>query len=165
MEVTMREMTRALLLIALLSLVPVQSALSQEHQTNLKSELQELSAKMDRAMVDGDIEAVLAFYADDAVVLPNNAPKIVGKATFRKMMEDHRKSGVTFESFMGTVDQAWECGGMVYSVGSYALSASIPGMARPVGDKGKSLTIFRRAANGKLQIVYDMWNTDIEMGK
>jgi len=161
----MREVTRVLMLIALLLLVPIQSVLSQEHQSTLKSELQELLAKMDRAMVDGTTEAVLAFYAEDAVVLPNNAPKIVGKAALRKEMAAHRKTGVTFGSFAATVEQAWECGGMVYSVGSYALSASVPGMARPVGDKGKSLAIYRRAANGKLQVVYDIWNTDIEMGK
>jgi ketosteroid isomerase-like protein len=161
----MRRIVMALWLVVLVMLVPAQCVLSQERQRELKSEVEELMAKMDRAMVDGDTEALLTFYADDVVVLPNNAPRIVGKAAFRKMMEDHRKSGVTFGSFMGTVDRAWECGGMVYSVGSYALSANIPGMARPVGDKGKSLTIFRRGKDGKLQIVYDMWNTDVEMGK
>lgn len=161
----MREMARVLLLGALVLLVPIHGVLSQEHQSELNGELQALSAKMDRAMIDGNFEAILAFYADDAVVLPNNAPKIVGKAALRKEMEAQRKSGVTFGSFLGTVEQAWECGGMVYSVGSYAMSANVPGMPRPVGDKGKSFAVFRRTADGKLQIVYDMWNTDIEYGK
>ena len=161
----MRALARALLLIVLLSFIPIQSVLSEEPPSKLESELRELLTKMDRAMVDGNFEAVLAFYAEDAVVLPNNAPKIVGKAALRKRMEDHRKSGVTFGSFMGTVERAWECGGMVYSIGTYAMSANVPGMPRPVGDKGKSFAVFRRAADGKLQIVYDMWNTDIEYGK
>jgi ketosteroid isomerase-like protein len=146
-------------------LVLSQSVASQENQDKLKAELQELQAKMDRAMVDGEVEGVLAFYADDAIVLPNNTPKIVGKAELRKKMQDHRKSGVSFGSFMGTVDRAWECGGMVYAIGSYAMSANVPGMPRPVGDKGKSFAVFRRGADGKLKIVYDMWNTDIEYGK
>lgn len=161
----MRETARVVSLIALVLLIPIQSAFAEERQSTLKGELQALLTKMDRAMVDGNFEAVLAFYAEDAVVLPNNAPKIVGKAAIRKKMEAQRKSGVTFGSFMGMVEQAWEGGGMVYSVGSYAISASVPGVARPVGDKGKSLAIFRRAADGKLRIVYDMWNTDVEAGK
>jgi len=164
-EEIMRETARVVSLIALVLLIPIQDAFAEEHQSKLKGELQELMAKMDRAMVDGNFEAVLAFYAEDAVVLPNNAPKIVGKAALRQKMEAHRKSGVTFGSFMGTVERAWECGGMVYSVGSYAISAGVPGAARPVGDKGKSLAIFRRAADGKLHIVYDIWNTDVEAGK
>jgi ketosteroid isomerase-like protein len=163
----MRFVTKALSLIApvLLLLVSAHSAHSQQPQSALKAELQDLMTKMDRAMVNGDDEAVLAFYADDAVLLPNNAPKIVGKAALRKQMREHRKMGISFGSFTGTVDQAWECGGMVYAVGTYAMSANIPGLARPVGDKGKSLAIFRRTSGGKLQIVYDMWNTDVEAGK
>jgi ketosteroid isomerase-like protein len=164
-EEIMRTPKMAFLLVVVLSLIPAQTVVSQKQQPKLKDQLQELLTSMDRAMVDGNTEAVLAFYADDAVVLPNNAPKIVGKASIRKNMEDTRKTGVTFGSFAGTVEQAWECGDMVYCVASYALSANLPQVARPVGDKGKSLVIFRRTADGKLQIVYDMWNTDIEMGK
>jgi ketosteroid isomerase-like protein len=164
-EEIMFTMARVLSLIALLWLIPIQSVLSEEPPSKLEVELQELLSRMDRAMVDGNFEAVLAFYSDDLVVLPNNAPKIVGKAALRKKMEDHRKLGVTFGSFMGTVERAWECGGMIYSIGSYAMSANVPGMPRPVGDKGKSFAVFRRAADGKLRIVYDMWNTDIEYGK
>jgi len=161
----MRRMTGALLLVGLALLVPTRGVLAQEHQPNLVSELEELDSRMHRAMIGGDIEAILAFYAEDAVVLPNNAPKIVGKAALRKSWDDQRKSGVTFGSFMGTVEQAWECGGMVYSVGSYAMSANVPGMPRPMADKGKYLAVYRRAADGKLQIVYDIWNTDVEYGK
>jgi ketosteroid isomerase-like protein len=164
-EGIMREITRILVFLVLVLVVPMRSVAARDQDPNLKNELQELLAKMDRAMVDGDTAALMAFYADDAVLLPNNAPKIAGKAEIRKKMEDNRKTGVTFGSFSGTVEQAWECGGMVYAVGSYALSANLPGVPRPVGDKGKTLTVFRRLANGKLEIVYDIWNTDVEMGK
>jgi hypothetical protein len=34
------------------------------------------------------------------------------------------------------------------------MSASVPGLPRPIGDKGKSLAVFRRAVDGKLQVVY-----------
>jgi ketosteroid isomerase-like protein len=161
----MRDVARVSWLLILLSLVTVQAALAQDDRPELMSELQELMVKMDRAMVDGDYEAVAKFYADDAVVLPNNSPRIEGRAALQGLMEENREAGVNFGSFTGTVDRAWECGGMVYAVGSYALSADVPGLERPVADKGKTFTVFRRRANGKLEIVYDIWNTDIEMGK
>lgn len=161
----MRGITRVSWLVILLSLGMAQAAPAQDDRPELKSQLQALMAKMDRAMVDGDYEAVALFYADDAVVLPNNSPRIEGREALRTLMEENRKAGVTFGSFTGTVDRTWECGGMVYAVGSYALSADVPGLERPVADKGKTFTVFRRLSNGKLEIVYDMWNTDIEAGK
>jgi ketosteroid isomerase-like protein len=164
-EEVMRKTLGALSIISLALLLASQTVLSQEGQDKLKSEVQELLARMDRAMVDGSVEGILAFYADDAVMLPNNAPKITGKAALRKKMEESLKSGVSFGSFMETVDRAWECGGMVYCVGGYAMSANVPGIPRPVGDKGKSFAVFRRSTDGTLKIAYDMWNTDVEYGK
>jgi len=142
-----------------------QVVLSEENEDKLINELQELMAEMNQAIANGNIEEGLAYYADDAVVLPNHAPRIVGKAELRKKMLKQKKSGVDFGSFMGTVERAWESNGMVYSVGSYALSANVPGRPRPVGDKGKFFAVFRREPDGTLKIVYDIWNTDIEYGK
>jgi ketosteroid isomerase-like protein len=164
-EAIMRGLKRVLFVAVLVLLILSGSAFPQEHQDKLVRELQELQGKIDRAMVDGTVDGIVAFYADDAVVLPNNAPKIVGKAALKKMMEENRKTGVSFGSFTGTVERAWECGGMVCGVGSYAMSVNVPGMPRPVGDNGKWFSVFRRSADGKLLIVYDMWNTDIEYGK
>lgn len=155
--------TLAVIVLATACLAPV--AYAQDRGEALRAEVQALLGAMDRAVVGGDIEAALTFYADAAVVLPNNAPKIVGKASLRKRMEENRKLGVSFGSFTGTVDEAWECGGLVYCVGRYALAANVPGQARPVGDKGKSFAVFSRSADGRLQLLYDIWNTDVEYGR
>jgi len=161
----MRRTPFLLLLVAAMSVLGIVGVCSEEPRGALEVELHALDAAMHQAMIAGDFEKILTFYADDAVVLPNNAPKIVGKAAMRASFEEQQKSGVTIGSFASTVDRAWECGGMVYSVGSYAMSANVPGTPRPVADKGKFFSVYRRTASGSLQIVYDIWNTDVEWGK
>jgi len=157
--------SEVLLLVAVLSVLGIGGVCSEEPRGALEAELDALDATMHQAMIAGDFERILTFYADDAVVLPNNAPKIVGKAAMKASFEAQQKSGVTFGSFASTVERAWECGELVYSVGSYAMSATVPGTPRPVADKGKFFSVYRRSTSGNLQIVYDIWNTDVEYGK
>ena len=116
-------------------------------------------------MVDGDFETLIAYYAEDAVLLPNWGEKVVGREAIREKMEADREAGLVFESFTGRTETAWECGGRVFAVGTYALSLSVPGVERPVADKGKFMAVWRRAPDGKLTIIYDMWNTDVPIGK
>ncbi|MCP4200690.1 MAG: DUF4440 domain-containing protein [bacterium] len=130
----------------------------------LISELDALGQKMERSMVEGDIETTLSYYADDAVLLPNWGEKVVGKEAIRKKMESDREGGMRFESFSGKTEDAWECDGKVYAIGTYALSLRLPGIERPVADKGKFIAVWRRGHDGKLAVIYDMWNTDIAMG-
>jgi ketosteroid isomerase-like protein len=131
----------------------------------LVRELNELGARLDRAMVDGDFEGVLSFYADDAVLMPNGEATLVGRAAIRTRMEANRAAGIEFESFTGRVEEAWECGGLVYARATYALAASAPGVERPVADKGKSFSVWRRSTDGRLSVVLDIWNTDVPFGK
>ena len=140
-------------------------ALASTDVDSLIKELDELGAKMERAMVEGDFETMLAYYADDTVLLPNWGKKIVGKDAIREKMESDREAGLDFESFTGQTEAAWECGGKVYAVGTYALSVTVPGVERPVADKGKFMSVWRRAEDGTLTIIYDMWNTDVPMGE
>lgn len=132
---------------------------------DLRAELEELNAQICRAQLDGDFDALMSFYADDAVVLPNYGKKLEGKKAIREKMEADREAGLVFESFTARIDEAWECEGMVYEIGTFALSLSLPDIARPIGEKGKYMTVWRRGKRGTLKILYEIWNTDIEPGK
>lgn len=132
---------------------------------DLAGEMNALGQEVDRAIVAGDLETGLSFYADDAILLPNYGEKLAGKKAIRERMLADRAKGVRIQSFTGLVDHAWECGGMVYTVGTYAMSVGRPGTERPIGDRGKFITIWRRESSGQLRIVYDIWNTDIPAGK
>jgi len=158
------KLQRGLLVLLVGCLCVAPSAFGSE-PSDLVREVDALGARMNAALVDGDYEAVLACYADDAVMLPNGGEKLVGKKAIRDAMFASRDSGLRFQSFSGRVEKAWECGGMVIAVGAYALSASVPDVKRPIGDKGKFVAVYRRESTGSLKLLYDIWNTDIEPGK
>jgi len=140
-------------------------ASADDDKDALIAELDAIGQRMERAMVEGDFETTLSYYADDAVLLPNWGQKVVGKEAIRDKMESDREGGLSFESFTGKTEDAWECGGNVYAVGTYALSLTVPGMERPIADKGKFMSVWRRSSDGTLAITYDMWNTDVPIGK
>ena len=148
-----------------LVLVLALPASAEKGKDALIAELDAIGQKMERAMVDSDFETMLSYYAEDAVLLPNWGQKVVGKEAIRKKMESDRESGLSFESFTGKTEEAWECDGKVYAVGSYALSLTLPGMGRPIADKGKFIGVWRRSSDGTLEIIYDIWNTDVPVGQ
>lgn len=133
--------------------------------SKLIQELDALGEKLNRALVEGRYEDMLAYYAEDAVVMPNGGAKQVGKKALQAGIEINRTRGVVFETFSTRAEKAWECEGLVYVVGTYAFSASDPGTPRPVADRGKFFSVWRRDTSGHLKVLYDIWNTDIEPGK
>lgn len=78
----------------------------------LIKELDETGKKMERAMLKGDFDTIISYYADDAVLLPNWGEEVVGKKAIREKMEADRESGLQFESFSGRTEDAWECKGL-----------------------------------------------------
>jgi ketosteroid isomerase-like protein len=50
---------------------------------------------------------------------------------------------------------------MVYTVGTYSLTASDPKNKKPVTDKGKYMTVYKKQADGTWKAVADSINSDL----
>ena len=104
-----------------------------------------------------DMATVMTYYADDAVVLPPNAPAMRGKAAIQQFwtgMLSSAKMAVTL-----TPDTVMQSGDMATEVGHYDLTINLPGGAAPMQDKGKYSVTWRRT-DGKWRIVVDMFSSD-----
>jgi ketosteroid isomerase-like protein len=101
------------------------------------------------------------YSAVDAVVLFPNSPPINGRdhiqGAFTTLMHDPNFA-LSFES---TKADASKGGDMVYTVGTYILTRSDPKDQKPVTDKGKYMTLFRKQADGTWKAVADMLNSDL----
>jgi ketosteroid isomerase-like protein len=64
-------------------------------------------------------------------------------------------------SFQGTQADASKGGDMVYTVGTYSLTASDPKNKKPVTDKGKYMTVYKKQADGTWKAVADSINSDL----
>jgi ketosteroid isomerase-like protein len=68
------------------------SRVSQAADVALVQELEEVLARLNRAVVDGNCEAVLGFYTNDAVLMPDGEVTLAGKAPARGRMEANRRA-------------------------------------------------------------------------
>jgi uncharacterized protein (TIGR02246 family) len=107
-----------------------------------------------------DPDRFAGYYADDASLLMPGQPVVTGKAAIlpvaRQMLADPNFA-LTFQS---TRVEASKGGDMVYSQGSYNMTMSDEKTKKPVNDKGKYLTVFKKQADGSWKAVADMINSD-----
>jgi ketosteroid isomerase-like protein len=105
-----------------------------------------------RAYWKGDLETVVALYAEDAVLLPANAPEAKGRDAIRKYYAADiaglkpGEAGMILESTQGA------SGNLGWSSGRVKFTAV-------KGATGKFLSVSRKV-NGKWLYIRDTWNSD-----
>ena len=129
--------------------------------SDLKAQVQAMNDKLAKANVAGDLKTVASVYADDIVYMPNYGPMIRGKEAMMAHEKKNLESGAKMTSMNLTTLEVTDMGDMVYEVGSYSLSMELPGMDKPWADKGKYVSIYRKLEDGSLEMVVDIWNTDV----
>jgi ketosteroid isomerase-like protein len=107
-----------------------------------------------RAYWKGDLETVVALYAEDAVVMPADAPEAKGRAAIRKYyIADIAglklgEANVILESTQGVSGNlGWSSGSTRYTAANGETSI------------GKFLSVSRKV-NGKWLYIRDTWNSD-----
>ncbi|MBV6423463.1 MAG: hypothetical protein NAOJABEB_01256 [Steroidobacteraceae bacterium] len=106
----------------------------------------------------GDVDAIMALYTEDAVVMPPGAHAATTPEALRDFLTTDiaTSAGLTFE--LG--DSATGVSG---DLGWHAGAFSVKNSAGETVNTGKYLEVWRRA-NGKWLIVRDMWNLDAAPG-
>jgi ketosteroid isomerase-like protein len=66
-------------------------------------------------------------------------------------------------NFQSTRAMASKSGDMVYSQGTYTMTATNPKTKKPVTDHGKYLTVYTKQADGSWKAVADTFNSDSTM--
>jgi uncharacterized protein (TIGR02246 family) len=125
--------------------------------TDVKSEIQRLSDKFSEAASAGDAAAVAALYAEDAVLLPLEAPIVKGRAAIQDFWKPVVESGAKAKL---TTTEATLAGDYVHEIGTYTIKHADGALIQ----EGKYLVIWKRA--GKTwQIHRDIWNSNSPAAK
>lgn len=127
----------------------------------IKQKIESLNKELSKSMIEGNYDAGLAFYANDAVSMPNNAQMLQGVEAIKKSNETMKQSGAKFKTFETKTMQVKSCGNQFTEIGTYKMSMTIPGMPNDYEDHGKYLTIWEKQPDGSLKIKIEMWNTDV----
>ena len=105
----------------------------------------------------GNADAVVALYAEDAVVMPPGAPLVRGHAALRqffvKDIAGAQAAGVAFG--FGAVNEVGVSGDLAWHSGTYVVKDK----SGATVDTGKYLETWRKSG-GKWRIIRDMWNSD-----
>lgn len=106
-----------------------------------------------------NILAVMSFYADDASILPPNAEMVSKTPDMRKVWTDMLTPATTLTWTPGNVDVA-ASGDIAYDQGFYLMSTKVA-KGKPVLDRGKYLTVWKKQSDGSWKAVADMWSSDL----
>jgi ketosteroid isomerase-like protein len=102
----------------------------------------------------------VAFYSDDAVILPPNEKKASGKEDVRKDIGELMMLPSLGLSWKPAKVEVARSGDLAYTQGSYQLSYADP-HGKPMTDQGKTLEIWNKQADGSWKCVADMWSSDL----
>jgi ketosteroid isomerase-like protein len=106
-----------------------------------------------------DVNTVLSYYSDDAVVMPPNAPMAMDRPTMVKTWTALLGPGADVSWTPGTVVAA-NSGDVVYDLGTYTSMTKVA-KGKTTTDSGKYLAIWKKQPNGSWKAVTDTWNSDL----
>jgi ketosteroid isomerase-like protein len=122
--------------------------------------LRDLDAQWAKAAAAKDVEQTIAYYSDDAIVLPPNATSAATKEAIRNVWKDMLASPGLVITWKPTRVQVAKSGDMGWVSGTYELTMNDP-TGRPINDRGKYLEGWEKQADGKWKCGADMWNSDL----
>ena len=135
-----------------------QPNIAEEEQT-----IRNLDAQWAKTAATHDVDGTVAYYADDAVLLPPNEALVSGKQALRASWAALLNPNIVLSWHATKVDVA-QSGDLAYLVGTYDLSTK-DAQGKPVADHGKIIEVFRKQADGTWKTVADMYNSDLPAPK
>ncbi len=126
--------------------------LTDEDRTTIRN----IIAKFDEDMLARNLDALVAAYTEDAVLMPPNAPMVRGRTGIRQFFESFPE--VT-EFRQSPVEIAGE-GDLACPWGTYEMTLVPPGAAA-VKDHGKVLAVWGRQPHGAWLVARVCWNSDL----
>jgi ketosteroid isomerase-like protein len=133
---------------------------ANDDSANAMQAVRAADTALQKAVADKNLEGIVSFYAEEAVLLPTAEPIVVGKSSIREEWQ-HILSIPNFqnESALTKIDVS-SGGDMAYSMGTY-LATMLGEDGKPATEPGKWLSVWKRQADGSWLIVADTYNTDI----
>jgi ketosteroid isomerase-like protein len=122
--------------------------------------LHDLDAQWAKAAAAKDVERTIAFYSNDAIVLPPNATSATSKESIRNAWKDMLASPGLVITWEPKKVKLGKSGEMAWVSGTYELTMN-DASGKPTNDRGKYLEVWERQSDGNWKCAADMWNSDL----
>jgi ketosteroid isomerase-like protein len=113
-----------------------------------------------RAAQTKKVDDWVAFYSEDAVILPPNDNTVAGKANLSKPIGDLLALPGLVISWQPTKVEVAKSADLAYLYGTYQMTATGPD-GKPIQDHGKMLEIWKKQADGSWKCAVDTWSSDL----
>lgn len=111
------------------------------------------------AETSGELESFMALWSDDGVMMPPNAPTLIGKDAMREWLRDfYNQFTATIETVIDEIVVAGDWAYVRWTTIAYTTTPKDGGM--PITVSGKALWILKRQTDGNWKLAYDIWNDD-----
>jgi ketosteroid isomerase-like protein len=138
------------------------STACQRQATSDEAALRKLDDEWSKVAASRDVEKMMSYYSDDAVVMLPNIPTLTGKEPIRSLW----KSMLDSQSFSGgwkaTKVEVARSGDLAYVSGDYEFTEQ-DDSGKPITDKGKYLEVWKKQADS-WKCVAGMFNSDLPAG-
>ena len=121
--------------------------------------LMQTSRDWAKAVAGGDVDVILSYWSDDAVVMAPDQPAVVGKDALRQMVMGMMKIpgfSLTWEPERAFISSAGDVGYLI----EHNRMTFVDATGAVKTQYGKAVTIWRKDASGKWKCVVDAWNNN-----
>jgi uncharacterized protein (TIGR02246 family) len=122
--------------------------------------LRALDDQWAKAAAAKDVEKTIAFYSDDAIVLPANATSAATREAVRNVWKEMFASPGFVITWKPTRVQLAKLGDMGWVRGTYELTMN-DASGKPINDRGKYLEVWEKQRDGNWKCAAEMWNSDL----
>jgi ketosteroid isomerase-like protein len=109
------------------------------------------------ALESKDVDKVVSYWADDAIVIPPGQPVVKGKGALRKMVEDSKNIPGFSITWKSSDIHFSPDGKMAYMSGENLVTMN-DSIGHKISIPGRAYTIWRKEADGNWKCVVDIWN-------
>jgi ketosteroid isomerase-like protein len=122
--------------------------------------LRTLDAQWSKAAAARDLERTVAYYSEDAIVLPPNAASAATKQAIRNIWKDLLASSELAITWRSRKVELANSSDMAWVSGTYNLRMN-DATGKPIHDRGKYLEVWKKQADGNWKCTADIWNSDL----
>ena len=106
-----------------------------------------------------DVERMISYWTEDAVVLPPGLPAVAGKTALRQYVESSMQIPGFKISWTSTDVTISPDGQLAYMFSRKAITMNSPD-GKPNTTEGRAITIWRKEPDGEWRCAVDIWNAE-----
>jgi uncharacterized protein (TIGR02246 family) len=128
-----------------------------------KARLLQRDAQWASAASEGqDVELILSYWTEDAVMLPPGQPAIVGKEALRRYVQASLRIPGFMITWTSTDVNFSPDANLAYMFSRNAVTLKGPD-GTPITTEGRAVTIWRRESDGEWRCAVDIWNVEADV--